>query len=151
MKKGYVLFVLVGVVIGWWILKVSDSKNKKLVLLSEQKTDETEIKTTNNLVGESIETVESVGIVESWDSKNGELVLIQNGKSILVKIDPSKMVLFVNSLKVKGRELQVREKSGDRWEMAFCKGDMVVIRVDEKNLPVFVINNGYRNCGFKGE
>ena len=145
------LFVLVGVVIGWWILKVSDSKNKKLVLLSEQKTDETEIKTTNNLVGESIETVESVGIVESWDSKNGELVLIQNGKSILVKIDPSKMVLFVNSLKVKGRELQVREKSGDRWEMAFCKGDMVVIRVDEKNLPVFVINNGYRNCGFKGE
>lgn len=69
MKKGYVLFVLVGVAIGWWILKVNDSKNNKIVLLSGQKTNETEIKTTNNLAGESIETVESVGIVESRSRK----------------------------------------------------------------------------------
>ena len=125
MKKGYLVFVLVGVGIGWWILKVNDSKNNKLVLLSGQKTSETQIKTTNNLAGENIKTVENVGIVESWNSESGELVFVENEKSNLIKIDPSKMMLFVNSLKVKGRELQVKEKSDPNWLGAFCKGDQV--------------------------
>jgi len=150
MKKGYLVFVLVGVLIGWWILKLNNSKNNKLVLLSGQKTSETEIKTTNNLAGESIKTVENVGIVESWNSERGELVFVENEKSILVKIDPSKMMLFVNSLKEKGRELQVKEKSDPNWLGAFCKGDQVVVRSEGEEV-VLVMNNGYRACGFKGE
>jgi len=155
MKKGYVLFVLVGVVIAMLWLNWGLFDHTQDNGLRENNNSEIMAKPTAYVItnkGEQINVEEMSGIVKNWDYKNGNLSFQEDkfGEKI-IEIDPSRMVLMINSLKVKGRDLMVTEKSGYRWEQAFCKGDMVVIRVDEKNQPVFVINNGYRSCGFKGE
>lgn len=101
--------------------------------------------------GKEQELKQIMGIVDNWDAKSGKLVFMEDKIRHEVLLDPGNMRVMINSLKVKGRDLMVTENNGLRWENAFCVGDMIVVRTDEDNQPVFLMNNGYRSCGFKGE
>lgn len=61
------------------------------------------------------------------------------------------MRVMVNSLKEKGKDLVLSSREDLNWTGAFCRGDMVVLRISLEDELVFIINNGYRRCGFKGE
>lgn len=102
--------------------------------------------------GEKVSVKEIPGVVKNWDYKSAKLTFKEDGVGEkIIEIDPSQMVIMINSLKERGRDLVVTEKNGIRWQSAFCVGDMIVVRIDEDNQPVFLMNNGYRSCGFKGE
>lgn len=158
MKWWYVLIFLIGVSIGWWILKnygIEGIKKKTQVAVVEdasiqEVTKKLPTQFTADPSGTSRQTVEVQGIVQKWNPDTGIIEFTSHGKSLNLSINPKEATIFVPSLKNKEQELVVKENSGIRWETAFCKGDMVVVRLSDSKV-VFISNNGYRSCGFKGE
>lgn len=101
--------------------------------------------------GKEQELKQILGVVESWDPESGKLVLTSENVNNEIIINPQVMRVMVNSLKEKGKDLVLSSREDLNWKGAFCKGDMVVLRISLESEPVFIINNGYRRCGFKGE
>lgn len=93
---------------------------------------------------------EFTAVVRKWESETGNLTFDNSGKVGDINIDPTKMVLMVNSLKSSGTDLVISKKEGLNWSGAFCEGDSISVRVDGEAV-LYVMNNGYRRCGFKGE
>lgn len=155
MKWWYFLVLLVGMILALLWLNWGIFDHSKNLDNWKSNNNEIEGKPTAFVItkkGENVSVKEISGVVKNWDYENAKLTFEEGeGGEKIIEIDPSKMILMINSLKVKGRDLMVTEKNGLRWEKAFCVGDMIVVRIDEDNQPVFLINNGYRSCGFKGE
>ncbi|MGI6258791.1 MAG: hypothetical protein ACOYKC_02935 [Anaerolineaceae bacterium] len=78
------------------------------------------------------------GQVTSWDTTTGRLMLWANNKNWEVRVDPAQMTVFTTMLRV-------IDKSGWRWQTAFCPGDEVVATYEQGQL-VMVDNGGPRPC-----
>jgi len=153
MKWWYVLVVLVGVVLGWWILQqFGEKRSTKVGIVKEE---EIQVKTADlpnmfytDKTGKRVETVQLVGQVVKWNPEKGLLDFDSNGKRWQVVIDLSKATMLVNSIKESTKSLSVAETSDPNWRTGFCPSDEVVVKLAGKEV-VFVINNGYRTCGFR--
>lgn len=153
MKWWYVLILLIGVGIGWWILKNYGIKKNPSLMDNgsiEEVTKNLPTQITIDNTGAKKQTVEIQGIVQKWNPGTGIIEFTSQGKSLNLNIDPKEATIFVPSLKNKEQELMVKENNGIRWETAFCNGDMIVVRLSNDKV-IFVSNNGYRACGFKDE
>lgn len=155
MKWWYVVVLILGVGIGWWILKnYGMKKETPMMVIEESQIKEitkllpTQVTTDNK--GVKQQTVEVVGAVQSWFPETGIIVFVIEGKEWRLNLDPSRAIIFVPSLADKSREIMIKDTNNIHWRSAFCKGDMVVIRLANDKV-IFVSNGGYRSCGFKGE
>jgi hypothetical protein len=117
MKWWYVLVLIVGVGIGWWILKNYGIKKST----SEVSNPSTQV-TTNNK-GVKVETGRISGIVQSWDYKNGALEVLVDGKTRNLTIDLTKT------------RMMVKEKNTLRWTTAFCPADTLTGGYDGELFP----------------
>jgi hypothetical protein len=98
------------------------------------------------------------GQVESWQSGDPDILTIldSNSQKLEFQIDPGKTKVSIvrsqninidNRLFVISKSLQYMH-----WLQAFCKGDNVSLLVNKNNNDVeWVMNTGFRACGFKGE
>jgi hypothetical protein len=156
MKWWYVVVLIVGVGIGWWILKNYGIKKETYSGVVEESTVQKEVAKLPTIIisdnkGKKVEAVAvDGGIVQKWSPETGEIEFMREGKLWKLTVDPAVATIFVPSLKNETQVLMVKEKSGLRWQTAFCKGDFVSIRLNEGRV-VFIDNSGYRSCGFKGE
>ncbi len=101
--------------------------------------------------GKKQELIQVFGIVDSWKSQNGRLIFHQDQTTHDIIVDPARMRVMVNSLATPGKDLVISHQEDPNWIGAFCQGDFVVLRSTLDQIPVFIINNGHRRCGFKGE
>jgi hypothetical protein len=146
---------MVGVGMGWWILKNYGIKNVTPITVVEDSSIKEATKNlptqfTTDSTGVKKQTVELQGVVQKWNPDTGIIEFTSQNKIWKFNIDPAQVTIFVPSLKNKVQELMVKEKSGLRWETAFCKGDMISVRLADSKV-IFIDNAGYRSCGFKGE
>lgn len=146
--------LMVGVVIGWWILdKYGIKSAKKTTPMLESSMQEivdnlpTQIMPDNK--GEKVEAVAvDGGIVERWNPDTGEIEFLREDKLWKLTVDPTQATVFVPSKTVKAGVILIADKSNPHWKSAFCKGDYVSIRMSE-NKVIFIDNGGYRACGFR--
>jgi len=153
MKWWYGVLVAVGVALGGYFLKNYPSQKTVSVAERENLAEESEglpTKVTFDSQGKERQTVELRGVVESWDPDKAILEVKAQEKLWQFTVDPKEATIFVPSRKNKEQILKVSEKSGMRWETAFCKGDLVSVRLAE-GVVILIDNSGYRSCGFKGE
>lgn len=153
MRWWYIFVILIGMGIGWWILKnYGIKKNTPVMDIGSIKEVAKNLPTqfTTDNTGAKKSTVELTGVVQKWDSNTGTIEFTSEDKNWKFNIDPKEATIFVPSLKNKEQELMVKENSGIRWETAFCEGDMVVVRLSDSKV-IFISNSGYRSCGYKGE
>lgn len=85
------------------------------------------------------------GQVTSWDTATGRLMLWANNKNWEVRVDPAQMTVFTSSYINPTTMLRVIDKSGWRWQTAFCPGDEVLASYEQGKL-VMVDNGGPRPC-----
>jgi len=153
MKWWYGIFVVIGVVGGWYFLSSYQTKKTGSLVEQENLAEESKglpIKLTSDSQGRERQAVELAGVVQSWDPSKAILEIKAQEKIWKFTIDPKKVTIFVPSKKNKGQILKVSESSGFRWETAFCKDDLVSVRLAEGEV-ILIDNGGYRSCGFKGE
>lgn len=74
------------------------------------------------------------GQVTSWDTTTGRLMLWANNKNWEVRVDPAQMTVFTSSYINPTTMLRVIDKSGWRWQTAFCPGDEVVASYEQGKL-----------------
>ena len=149
MKWWHVLVVIIGIVIGSVLLK------NRHVLNNTQKTTTSFTQATSltaDVHGQPIETKDILGLVEDWNFSQGILRIKEYDSSQLhsFTLDPTQSIIFIPSLAHTNRILRVSQKTGPRWERAFCPGDFVTIKAAGDKV-VAIDNGGYRSCGFKGE
>lgn len=153
MKWWYGIFVVVGVAVGGYFLRNYQTKKTVSMVERENLAEESKklpMKLTFDSKGIEKQAAELVGVVQSWDPSNAILEIKAQEKIWQFTVDPEKATIFVPSKKNKEQILKVSESSGLRWEKAFCKDDLVSVRMDE-GVVIFIDNGGYRSCGFKGE
>lgn len=100
--------------------------------------------------GKKQELIQVFGIVDSWESQSSRLIFHQDQTTHDIIVDPARMRVMVNSLATPGKDLVISNQEDPNWIGAFCQGDFVVLRSTLDQIPVFIINNGHRRCGFKG-
>jgi len=154
MKWRYVVVLIVGMGIGWWLLGKYGitKKNPVAEKITVQKTTDARPSqmSTVDVGGVDRQTVQITGVVQKWHADTGEIEFLQENKLSKLTVDPAKTVIIIPSRKDKNIELRVIIKEGLRWTTAFCPGDVVVFRLAGDEV-VFASNGGYRLCGFKGE
>ena len=155
MKWWYVLVLVFGVGIGWWLLSSYGEKRSTPVAVVQSGTIEKEVLNLPTLVipdnkGKDVSVISIQGVVQNWSPETGEIEFMREKKLWKLSIDPSEAIIFVPSLVEKDRIFMVSERSGFRWTTAFCPGDEVDIRLNGDKV-VAISNGGYRTCGFKGE
>ena len=153
MKWWYGVLVVVGVAGGGYFLRNYQTKKTVSVVERENLAEESKklpTKLTSDSQGTEKQAVELAGVVQNWDSGKAILEIKAQEKIWQFTIDPEKATIFVPSRKNKGQILKVSESSGFRWETAFCKDDLVSVRLVE-GVVILIDNSGYRSCGFKGE
>lgn len=149
------MVILMGVVVGlflWSKFGVKSSTPVK-VIEGDKIDEEIEGLSKNRYVdksGNEVEVVEVLGTVQSWNYETGELKIYVEGKIWKLKIDLSKTKMLVNSLKTKMVELEINDVKSLNWRGGFCEEDHVTAKMKEDDV-LFIINNGPRACGFKGE
>lgn len=150
MKWWYVVVLLIGIGIGWWILGISAIKKTTTVAENSALKNALPTMMVTDKSGNKVSAVEVTGVVKNWNPDNGELGVVSDNQTLDLVIDPDSMTIFTISIKNKGQELIVNSKVGLRWTTAFCEGDMVSIELSS-NKVILIDNNGYRLCGYKGE
>jgi len=154
MKWWYGLVVLVGVVLGLMVFSknIKNKSNLTRVNESEISGEVSNLPTimTTSKEGKEKNTHQLRGVVESWSPENGLIEVKAVGKIWQFYLDPTKMMIFIPSIKNKDQILMVSSREGLRWETAFCETDNVDIRVENEKV-VAISSSGYRSCGFKGE
>jgi hypothetical protein len=143
---GLLILLVLGIIVFW----MRGALKTNLVEVEEKTGGELE-RVVAVEAGKEQELKQIMGIVDNWDAKSGKLVFMEDRIRHEVLVDPGNMRVMVNSLKEKGRDLVLSSREDLNWRGAFCRGDMVVLRISLEDEPVFIINNGYRRCGFKGE
>jgi hypothetical protein len=119
MKWWYVLVLLAGVGIGWWL--VSMNQVKKTVPAVNSPGD----KLTYEVGGNKIQLTEVTGIVQKWHPETGAVEFLRGNKLETLTVDPAQTVIFIPSLLIKNKVLKVTTKTGPRWQTAFCTGDFI--------------------------
>lgn len=143
---GLLILLVLGIIVFW----MRGALKTSLVEVEEKTGGELE-RVVAVEAGKEQELKQIMGIVDNWDAKSGKLVFMEDKIRHEVLVDPESMRVMVNSLKEKGKDLVLSSRKDLNWIGAFCRGDMVVLRISLEGEPVFIINNGYRRCGFKGE
>lgn len=143
---GLLILLVLGIIVFW----MRGALKTSLVEVEEKTGGELE-RVVAVEAGKEQELKQIMGIVDNWDAKSGKLVFMEDKVRHEVLVDPGNMRVMVNSLKEKGKDLVLSSREDLNWIGAFCRGDMVVLRISLEGEPVFIINNGYRRCGFKGE
>lgn len=149
MRKSFwlvvVLFLLVlGIIIFW--LRINSQPR-----LINQPADTSPIDTIVAVEGgKKQELIQVFGTVDSWEPQSGRLIFHQDQTTHDIIVDPARMRVMVNSLATPGKDLVISNQEDPNWIGAFCQGDFVVLRSTLDQIPVFIINNGHRRCGFKG-
>lgn len=156
MKWWYVVVLMVGVGLGWWLLDKYGVKTSTPVAVIKEGKIQTELLALPTQMyldiatGKKIETVQISGLVRSWEPDTGTLEMSVGGKIWILTIDLAKTRMIVNSLKDKSSELVITDKNSLNWSRGFCEGDEVSVFLKGQGV-VFVSNNGFRKCGYKGE
>jgi len=149
--------LMVGVGIGWWILKNYGVKKEvsfggvveESIVLGEVAKLPTIIISDNK--GKKVEAVAvDGGIVQKWSPETGEIEFIREEKLWKLTVNPTEAMITIPNISDRTRIILVSDKSSLHWKTAFCKGDFVSIRLSG-NKVMAIDNGGYRSCGFKGE
>lgn len=90
------------------------------------------------------------GFVRSWRPETGEIELENSVKEKMIyTIYPESTVVFTPVVGNRNRLLMLKNKESIHWKSGFCKGDLVTVTFDGKQM-ISVSNDGDRLCGFKG-
>ena len=146
MKWWYVLVLLAGVGIGWWVVGRYRTKNTTLPVAVNSPGD----KMNYEVGGKEVQLTEVTGIVQKWYPETGEVEFMWENKLETLTVDPAQTVIFIPSLLVKDRMLKVTARTGLRWRTAFCPGDFIAFGLSGDKI-VMATSSGYRTCGFKDE
>ena len=146
MKWWYVLVLLAGVGIGWWILG-KYQVNKTVVAPAVNSPAE---KVTYDANWKEVPAVEVDGIVQKWHPDTGVVEFLRDNKPETLTVDPAWTVIFIPSKMIKDKVLRVVSKTGPRWQTAFCPGDFIDFRLAGDKI-VMATSSGYRSCGFRGQ
>ncbi|MFA5026212.1 MAG: hypothetical protein WC503_06935 [Candidatus Shapirobacteria bacterium] len=156
MKLWYVLVLVLGVGIGFWLLNNFGVKTSKKMTVVEENNIKNETKelpegTIIDNKGVKVETKDFVGIVRNWSPETGIIEIDNDNKIWKFTINPSETIIFVPNLKDKSRAILITDTENIHWNSAFCLGDYpVTFQIDDDRV-VSVNNGGFRPCGFKGE
>lgn len=153
MKWWYVFVIILGVFVGGWIWgKYGEKAATKIGVIEGSKIEKEMLNNPTMIIsnkdGVKKEVIQVLGRVRTWNYESGILEFSQDEKIWRVKIDLDNTTMYVNSLKVTGNSVSVNSIEDPNWRTGFCPDDEVVLRLDGDEV-VFVINNGYRYCGFK--
>lgn len=154
MKWWYVIFLVVGVALGWWLIGKYGVKVSTKVDVVEGEKKIVEMGkglrrlTISDKEGNMVEVVQVMGRVLFWDYETGILEFKHEEKTWRVKIDVEKTTILVDSFINKNNSINVVDKNDPNWRTGFCLDDEVVLRLKGDEV-VIVVNNGPRNCGFK--
>ena len=127
MKWWYVVVLLAGAGVGWWML--GKYQTKKIIAPAtvtsriERETGPLPSQTTSDLAGSKVATVELTGIVQKWHPDTGLVEFLREGKLLNLTVDPAGTVIFVPSRKVKDKEIKIVAKGNIQWQTAFRRGD----------------------------
>lgn len=156
MKWWYVVVLIVGVGIGWWILKNYGIKKEISLGVVEESMVQEEVAKLPTIIisdnkGKNVEAVAvDGGIVQKWSPETGEIEFIREEKLWKLTVDPTKAMITIPNISDKSKIIFISDRSSMHWKTAFCKGDFVSIRLSG-NKVMAIDNGGYRSCGFKGE
>lgn len=150
--KRWLVFILVGVGVGWGIIYLKGLSSSKVIKESEIEVSDqkTEVPVGQELVAVNEQLVAEV---VSWDSGISELTfkLKDSGKIMKTVVDSGKMSLFIPEAQHKTDAVLPLTKGNINWETAFCPGDSLTVGYGSDGVIRLLFNTGYRMCGFKGE
>jgi hypothetical protein len=152
MKWWYVLVLIVGIVIGWWVIEVY--KVTKVPVNKDGDIGDMgrglPTQMVSDVDGKKVSSVQITGIVKSWDPNTGMVQYVKDNKLLELTINPAQTTVYVPSIKNKKQILIAKDRNSLRWRTAFCGGDFVSFFLAGDKV-VMASNNGYRSCGYQGE